>query len=63
MPLLKGDYDRTHWEAVVRTLLERLGHDGLMEIIQYVEAEDEREPVSLKTISRAVDDILSHSTD
>jgi hypothetical protein len=61
MPLLKGDYDRTHWEAVVRTLLERLGHDGLMEIIEYVEAEDEH--VSLKTISRAVDDILSHSTD
>ena len=40
-----AEWDRTHWEAVVRTIIERLGVERLHEIIDYVQeqhAQDER---------------------
>jgi hypothetical protein len=41
-PLLTDDaaeYDRVHWEAVVRTIIERIGVDALCEIVQAIEDE------------------------
>ena len=33
-----AEYDLIHWEAVVRTVIDRIGVNQLREIIEYIEA-------------------------
>jgi len=53
-----AEYDLIHWEALVRTIIERIGVETLREIIAYVETNRREDQLAFDRFRLALPDYL-----